>query len=51
MLTNEEKSLIKSILKKHLEEVKTMEKMPQEFQMFAAEIQYDAFIEGIIKKL
>jgi len=25
--------------------------MPQEFQMFAAEVQYDAFVEGIIKKL
>lgn len=51
MLTNEEKSLIKGILKKHLEEVKTMEKIPQDFQMFAAEVQYEDFVEKIMKKL
>lgn len=51
-LTKNEKELIVSILEKHLEEVKKTEKLVnQDLLEFAAEVEYDKFLETIIKKL
>ncbi len=51
-LTNDEKKVIINVLEKHLEEVKETEKLQNmDISFLAAEVKYEDFIKGIIKKL
>lgn len=47
-----EKKLIRRVLERHLEEVRKNEQLlNQEIALLGAEVQYEEFVEGIIKKL
>lgn len=51
-LTNDEKKLIISILKTHLDQVKKNEKLPSDYAVeLAIEAKYEDFLDNIIKKL
>lgn len=51
-LTKNEKDLIITLLRQHLDEVRNAEKMPnQQLIDFAAEVEYDRFLENIIQKI
>jgi hypothetical protein len=51
-LTKEEKKTIADILAKHLQEVQKNEKLiGQRAGMFGAELSYEEYLKGIIKKL
>ena len=51
-LNTEEKEILRELTKEHLEQVKRTEKIPnQQFEIFAAEIKYEDFLKGVLKKL
>ncbi len=51
-LTNDEKKIIRFVLKKHLEEVNETEKLlNMDVSFLAAEEKYEMFVEKLIKKL
>jgi hypothetical protein len=51
-LTSQEKKLIVSLIKKHLDEVKKNEELPKDYVAeLGIELKYDEFLSNIIKKL
>jgi hypothetical protein len=52
-LTNEEKELIKNLLKKELEQIQKEEKsiIDKPIKMVESEVKYDVLLKNLIKKL
>jgi hypothetical protein len=52
ILDKNEKALLASLLKEHIDEVKSTVRIPnQDLLELAGEIKYEEFLEGILRKL